>query len=75
MAQQVVVRDGRTVGCLSVGAGDGVSAVEATDRELGLRHYPVQIIGAVVLFQGGIAQMQTGEGKTITAAFIGASSC
>ena len=42
-------------------------AIEATHRELGLRHYPVQIIGAVILFEGGIAEMQTGEGKTITA--------
>jgi preprotein translocase subunit SecA len=42
-------------------------AIEATDRTLGLRHYPVQIVGAIVLFEGGIAEMQTGEGKTITA--------
>ncbi len=42
-------------------------AVEAATRELGMTHYPVQIIGGVALFEGGIAEMQTGEGKTLTA--------
>ncbi|MBL8849456.1 MAG: translocase [Planctomycetaceae bacterium] len=41
-------------------------AIEATDRELGLRHFPVQVLGAVALFHNHIAEMQTGEGKTIT---------
>ncbi|MGD9855446.1 MAG: translocase [Planctomycetaceae bacterium] len=42
-------------------------AVESTTRELGMTHYPVQIMGGVALFEGGIAEMQTGEGKTLTA--------
>ena len=42
-------------------------AVEATTRETGKTHYPVQIMGGVALFEGGIAEMQTGEGKTLTA--------
>jgi preprotein translocase subunit SecA len=42
-------------------------AREATQRELAMSHYPVQIMGGVALFEGGIAEMQTGEGKTLTA--------
>ncbi len=42
-------------------------AIEATHRELGLRHFPVQVQGAIALFDGHIAEMQTGEGKTIAA--------
>lgn len=40
---------------------------EASTRVLGLRHFPVQLIGGVVLHQGRIAEMRTGEGKTLTA--------
>ncbi len=40
---------------------------EAADRVLGMRHYPVQIIGGIVLHQGRIAEMRTGEGKTLVA--------
>ncbi|MBE6848474.1 MAG: preprotein translocase subunit SecA [Ruminococcus sp.] len=40
---------------------------EAGDRVLGKRAYPVQIIGAIVLHQGRIAEMRTGEGKTLVA--------
>ena len=40
---------------------------EAAWRSLGLRHYDVQILGALVLHQGKIAEMKTGEGKTLTA--------
>ena len=40
---------------------------EAADRVLGLRAYPVQVIGGIVLHQGRIAEMKTGEGKTLTA--------
>ena len=40
---------------------------EASDRVLGLRPYPVQLIGGVVLHQGRIAEMKTGEGKTLVA--------
>lgn len=38
---------------------------EAADRALGKRHYPVQIIGGIVLHQGRVAEMRTGEGKTL----------
>lgn len=38
---------------------------EAADRSLGKRHYPVQLIGGIVLHQGRIAEMRTGEGKTL----------
>jgi len=40
---------------------------EAARRTIGLRHYDVQIIGGVVLHQGRIAEMKTGEGKTLVA--------
>ncbi|MEG1311334.1 MAG: preprotein translocase subunit SecA [Romboutsia sp.] len=38
---------------------------EASKRVLGMRHYRVQLIGGVVLHQGRIAEMKTGEGKTL----------
>ncbi len=40
---------------------------EASRRALGMQHFPVQIMGAIALFEGHIAEMQTGEGKTLTA--------
>ena len=40
---------------------------EAADRVLGMRPYPVQLIGGIVLHQGRIAEMKTGEGKTLVA--------
>ena len=40
---------------------------EASSRVLGMRHFPVQIIGGIVLHQGRIAEMKTGEGKTLVA--------
>jgi len=40
---------------------------EASDRVLGLRHFDVQIIGGLVLDEGKIAEMKTGEGKTLVA--------
>ena len=40
---------------------------EAGDRVLGMRHFPVQIIGGIILHQGRIAEMKTGEGKTLVA--------
>ncbi len=39
---------------------------EAGKRVLGERHYDVQLIGGVILHQGRIAEMKTGEGKTLT---------
>ena len=41
--------------------------IEASRRTLGLVHYPVQVVGAISLFHGHVAEMQTGEGKTLTA--------
>lgn len=43
------------------------NCIEASERVLGMRHYPVQIIGGIVLHKGGIAEMKTGEGKTLVA--------
>ena len=40
---------------------------EASDRVLGMRHYPVQVVGGIILHNGGIAEMKTGEGKTLVA--------
>ena len=38
---------------------------EAADRVLGMRHFPVQLLGGMVLHDGNIAEMKTGEGKTL----------
>jgi preprotein translocase subunit SecA len=40
---------------------------EASKRSLGLRHYDVQLIGGIALHEGSIAEMRTGEGKTLVA--------
>src|SRR5437763_3632874 len=40
---------------------------EAARRTLGQRHYDVQLVGGMVLHKGGIAEMRTGEGKTLVA--------
>ncbi len=40
---------------------------EAGKRVLGMEHFPVQIIGGIILHQGRIAEMRTGEGKTLVA--------
>ena len=40
---------------------------EASGRTLGMRHFPVQLMGGVVLHRGMIAEMRTGEGKTLVA--------
>ena len=40
---------------------------EAAKRAIGLRHFDVQLIGGIALFNGCVAQMDTGEGKTLTA--------
>ena len=40
---------------------------EAAWRVLGMKHFPVQIVGGIVLHQGRIAEMKTGEGKTLVA--------
>ena len=38
---------------------------EAAKRVLGMEHYRVQLIGGIILHQGRIAEMKTGEGKTL----------
>src|SRR6202008_1182564 len=40
---------------------------EASRRTIGLRHFDVQMVGGMVLHQGGIPEMRTGEGKTLVA--------
>ena len=40
---------------------------EASKRTIGLRHYDVQMLGGVILHRGSIAEMRTGEGKTLVA--------
>jgi len=40
---------------------------EASKRTLGLRHFDVQMVGGIVLYEGNIAEMRTGEGKTLVA--------
>ena len=40
---------------------------EASRRVLGMKHFPVQILGGIILHQGRIAEMKTGEGKTLVA--------
>ena len=40
---------------------------EASWRVLGMKHFPVQVLGGIVLHQGRIAEMRTGEGKTLVA--------
>ncbi|HOO22778.1 MAG TPA: preprotein translocase subunit SecA, partial [Clostridia bacterium] len=47
---------------------DAFAAVrEASKRVLNMRHFDVQLIGGIVLHQGRIAEMKTGEGKTLVA--------
>src|SRR5688572_6949697 len=40
---------------------------EAAERTLGMRHFDVQLIGGMVLHEGNVAEMKTGEGKTLVA--------
>src|SRR5207302_5877718 len=47
--------------------GEAFAAVrEAARRSIGQRHFDVQVLGAIVLHHGDIAEMRTGEGKTLT---------
>ncbi|RFC66323.1 preprotein translocase subunit SecA [Fulvimarina endophytica] len=59
------IADGRKLDDLLVPAFAVVR--EASKRTLGLRHFDVQVIGGVVLHNGNIAEMKTGEGKTLVA--------
>lgn len=47
---------------------------ETATRRLGMRHYPVQLMGGLALLDGRLVEMQTGEGKTITAALASATA-
>ncbi|QWH27331.1 accessory Sec system translocase SecA2 [Bacillus mycoides] len=58
-----MLTDGKTVDDIKVEAFAVVR--EAAKRVLGLRHYDVQLIGGLVLLEGNIAEMPTGEGKTL----------
>ncbi len=58
-----MLHDGKTVNDIKVEAFAVVR--EAAKRVLGLRHYDVQLIGGLVLLEGNIAEMPTGEGKTL----------
>ncbi len=59
------VSDGATIESLKFEAFAAVR--EASKRTLGLRHFDVQMIGGMVLHEGKIAEMRTGEGKTLVA--------
>ena len=48
---------------------------EASQRVLGLRHFDVQLIGGMVLHGGDIAEMKTGEGKTLVATLAVITKC
>jgi preprotein translocase subunit SecA len=63
------VLDGKTLDDLLVPAFATVR--EAAKRALGQRHYDVQLIGGMVLHEGRISEMRTGEGKTLVATLAG----
>jgi preprotein translocase subunit SecA len=44
---------------------------EAAHRTIGQKHFPVQLIGAMVLHEGRVAEMRTGEGKTLVSTLVG----
>ena len=51
---------------------EGLAAIrEASDRQLGMRPFPVQLLGALALNRGCLTEMATGEGKTLTAGLAG----
>ncbi len=62
---KVKVQDGETLDELLPEAFAVVR--EASKRVLGMRHFDVQLIGGIILHQGRIAEMKTGEGKTLVA--------
>jgi preprotein translocase subunit SecA len=47
---------------------------EAAERTIGMRHYDVQLIGGAVLLDGAVAEMETGEGKTLAATLAAATA-
>ena len=78
-----LVREARTVAGLLKRNRDWSEAVvahsfavirEAAKRQLGQRHYDVQLIGAYAMVRGMIAEMATGEGKTLAATLVAATA-
>jgi len=65
LAKRYEVLSGRGVNEILVEAA--ALAYSSAERNIGLRPYPVQILGGLAMFDGSIAIMQTGEGKTLTA--------
>ncbi|HYE33597.1 MAG TPA: prepilin peptidase [Methylomirabilota bacterium] len=63
--RQAFRRRGRDQAALTISALAAIR--EAADRQLGLRAFPVQLMGALALQRGHMAEMATGEGKTLTA--------
>jgi len=59
------LRNGKTIDDIKIEASATVR--EAAYRVLGMRHYFVQIVGGLALLEGDIAEMDTGEGKTLVA--------
>src|SRR5690606_5574490 len=60
-----LLKNGATLNDITVEAFATVR--EASRRVLSMRHFDVQILGGLTLFEGKIAEMKTGEGKTLTA--------
>jgi preprotein translocase subunit SecA len=67
-ALRVAVRNGRSLLDEEILVESFALVREASRRRLGMAHYDVQLVAGVVLAGGAVAEMQTGEGKTITAA-------
>ena len=63
-----LLEEGKTLDDIIVDAF--ATAREAATRVLGLRAYKVQIIGAAAMHYGNIAEMKTGEGKTLTSVLV-----
>ena len=63
-----MLQNGKTVDDIKVEAFAVVR--EAAKRVLGLRHYDVQLIGGLVLLEGNIAEMPTGEGKHLSLLYL-----
>ncbi len=64
-AAQVLAKSGHSLKSLLPEAF--ALGIEASRRVLGKKHYPVQIMGGIAMIDGNIIEMQTGEGKTLTA--------
>lgn len=69
--RMVLRRGGMRPACIRLGIA---AAREASFRTLGLRHHDVQIRGALAMLRGRLIEMDTGEGKTITAALAAATA-